>query len=63
VDHGRFAAFYAALAHADSAQQKSFTRSFASAQRYYTRYRDSEEFREGTGVPQRVWRPDFFRNL
>ncbi len=63
VDHGRLAAFYAALAHADSAHQKFFNRSFASAQRYYTWYRDSEELREGIGVPQRVWRPSFFRDL
>ena len=63
VDHGRLAAFFSVLSHADLAHRMFFTRDIPTAQRYYAWYRDSEELREGIGVPQRVWRPAFFQKL
>jgi Ca-activated chloride channel family protein len=63
ADRGRLAAFYSALAHADSAHQRFFLRSLARAQRFYTWYRDSDELRGGIGRPARSWRPEFFQEL
>ena len=62
-DRGRVAAFYSALTHADVAHQRFFTKSLARAKRFYTRYRDSDELREGIARPARIWRPDFFQRV
>ncbi|MDR3701103.1 MAG: VWA domain-containing protein [Candidatus Sulfopaludibacter sp.] len=62
-DRGRVAAFYSALAHADSAHQQFFLKSSARAQRFYAWYRDSDELRDGIARPARSWRPDFFQKL
>ena len=62
-DRGRVAAFYSALAHADAAHQRFFTKTQARAKRFYTWYRNSDELRDGIGRPARVWRPDFFQNV
>jgi Ca-activated chloride channel family protein len=62
-DRGRVAAFYSALAHADSAHQRFFLKSPARAQRFYAWYRDSDELRDGVVRPARSWRTDFFQKL
>ena len=62
-DHGRLAAFYSALAHADAAHQRFFTRNPTRAAKFYAWYRDSEELREGIARPGRVLRPDFFQKV
>ncbi len=62
-DRGRVAAFYSALAHADSAHRRFFLKSPARAQRFYAWYRDSEELRDGIVRPARSWRTDFFQKL
>ena len=48
-DRGRVAAFYSALAHADAAHQRFFTKTQARAKRFYTWYRNSDELRDGIG--------------
>ena len=62
-DRGRVAAFYSALAHADAAHQRFFTKSLTRAQRFYNWYRDSDELREGINRPARIWRPAFFQKV
>ncbi len=62
-DRGRVAAFYSALAHADAAHQRFFTKDGARAGRFYAWYRNSDELRDGIGRPARIWRPDFFQNV
>jgi VWFA-related protein len=63
TDHGRLAAYYAAVARADAAHQRFFTHDAARAERFYTWYRDSAELRDGIGLPVRAWRASFFRDL
>jgi VWFA-related protein len=63
TDRGRLAAYYAALARADAAHQRFFTRDAARAERFYAWYRDSDELRDGIGLPGPVWRAAFFGDL
>jgi len=62
-DHGRLAAFYHALAHADAAHQRFFTETVSRVERFYAWYRDSGEVFLGMDRRTGSWRPDFFRNL
>jgi len=61
--HGRLAAFYSALAHADAAHQRFFTRNPTRAAKFYAWYRDSDELREGIARTGRAWRADFFQKV
>jgi len=63
VDHGRLAAFYAAVARGDEAHQRFFTASLGAAQRAYTWYRDSDELRDGVGNVPAGWQARVFREL
>jgi Ca-activated chloride channel homolog len=63
VDHGRLAAFYAAVARGDEAHQRFFTSSLAQAQRAYAWYRDSDELRDGVGNAPAGWQARVFREL
>lgn len=63
ADRGRAAAYYSALAHADAAHQKFFTKTFARAKRFYDWYRNSDELRDGIGHAARIWRPEFFQKV
>ena len=63
VDHGRLAAFYAAVARGDDAHQRFFTSSLAQAQRAYTWYRDSDELRDGVGNAPAGWQARVFRDV
>ena len=60
--HGRLAAFYSALAHADAAHQRFFTRNPTRATKFYTWYRDSN-VREGITRPGQDWRATFFQKV
>jgi Ca-activated chloride channel homolog len=63
VDHGRLAAFYAAVARGDEAHQRFFTSSLAQAQRAYAWYRDSDELRDGVGNVPAGCQARVFREL
>lgn len=62
-DRSRVAAFYSALAHADSAHQRFFLKNPARAQKFYAWYRDSDELRDGVVRPARSWHTEFFQKL
>lgn len=62
-DRGRTAAFYSALAHADAAHQRFFTKSLERTKRFYNWYRNAEELRDGITRPPRTWRQEFFQEV
>jgi VWFA-related protein len=62
-DLGRLAAFYAALSRGDAAHQRFFTRTAASAERFYNWYRASNELRNGVNPMRASWREAVFQDL
>src|SRR4029077_4514660 len=62
-DQGKLAAFYDAVSRGDEAHRRFFTRSAASAERFYVWYRESDEFRYGVARLAAAWRTNLFREL
>lgn len=62
-NEGRLAAFYYAVWNADEAHQRYFTKTDARADRFYSWYRDSDEFRYGIARQFAGWRTDLFNKL
>ncbi len=62
-DRGRMAAYYSALAHADAAHQRYFTKTPARMKSFYTWYRNSDDLRDGIVRPGHSWRVDFFQKV
>ena len=63
LDRGRLAAFYSAVAHADAAHQRFFTKTLMRTRRFYNWYRNSDELRDGITHPVRTWRAEFFQKV
>ena len=62
-DQGKLAAFYFALARADAAHQRFFTRTAAGAEQFYKWYRDSDDLRSRFNPLYVAWRQTLFREL
>jgi Ca-activated chloride channel family protein len=60
---GTLAAFYSALARADAAHQRYFTRSTTRAERFYAWYRQGEQFRNGQSRQIEDWRTEWLQKL
>ena len=60
---GTLAAFYSVLAQADLEHQRFFTKSAARAERFYSWYRQSDEFRNGQSRQVQDWRADFLKRV
>ncbi len=60
---GTLAAFYSVLAHSDAAHQRFFTKTATRAERFYTWYRQGDEFRNGQSRQVEDWRTDLLQKL
>jgi len=60
---GTLAAFYSVLARSDAAHQRYFTKTVARAERFYSWYRQGDEFRNGQSRQMEGWRTELLQKL
>lgn len=60
---GALVAYYSALARADASHQRFFTKTTARAERFYTWYRQGDEFRNGQARQLEDWRTEFLERV